>query len=311
MSVSRDGYYENRVFAAGELAASLRRIESALALDPGATKIDFERTLADGTTEQGGIESWDSLDALCDLVAEKTTIAFFLDLPNRITYTILRPLRGVLHLSISAVHSDSLSNSFDVVERELELVRAEDPGVGATGNQGLVDRLQALERSLDQLTSETARRLTRLRFFLSYRFTPRSQATAAQIEHFLGLLGVEVLTASAYEPKGTSKKVRQCLSATLDATVLLVSADGESMWTRDEIAFSLARGLPVVPLVENGAKLEPGLFGDLEYIPFGRGHPGDAFTKLTEAVNYVRARRDLPVAEEDAEQSRIRETHHS
>ena len=104
---------------------------------------------------------------------------------------------------------------------------------------------------------------------------------------FLGLLNVEVDTGATYEPRGISEKVKTKLNQPLDFIVLIVSANGESMWTRDEISYAHGRGIKVIPLVEDGANFSPGLFSDLEYIPYARGHIADAFIKLLEAIRFV------------------------
>ena len=76
----------------------------------------------------------------------------------------------------------------------------------------------------------------------------------------------------------------------MDFLVLLIGQDGESPWTRDEIATARATGVPVIPIVSEGSSFEPGLFGDLEYITIMVGHVGDAFLPLMEAITYIRRR---------------------
>jgi hypothetical protein len=61
----------------------------------------------------------------------------------------------------------------------------------------------------------------------------------------------------------------------LDFIVLLITKHGESTWTRDEIGIAIHKGIALVPLVEKGSSLQPGLFADIEYIEFESGHIGD------------------------------------
>jgi hypothetical protein len=132
----------------------------------------------------------------------------------------------------------------------------------------------------------------RLRAFMSYRFgKPASDEVAPYIQRLLELLDIDVITGRSYEPRPLSAKVADRLVG-LDLLVLIVGADGESAWTRDEIAAARAGGTPVVPLVAAGATFERGLFGDLEYIPFDPAHPGDVAIPLIEAVQYVRRTRE-------------------
>lgn len=135
------------------------------------------------------------------------------------------------------------------------------------------------------MVSSNARRL---RCFLSFRFNDASEFVALRVQQFLTLLDVEVLTGANYEPRQVSEKVLSKLRQPLDLIVLLITRDGESMWTRDEIGTAIHKGVALVPLIEKGAKLEPGLFADIEYVEFEAGHIGDAFLKLLQAVRFVR-----------------------
>jgi hypothetical protein len=130
--------------------------------------------------------------------------------------------------------------------------------------------------------------LVRLRAFLSYRFgTPDTESAAETIRRFLDLLNVEVVTGRGYEPRALHEKVGDRLVG-LDLAVVLVGTDGESLWTRDEIATARSAGAFVIPIVATGATFALGLFGDLEYIPFAPGHIGDALISLLEGVAYIR-----------------------
>ena len=94
---------------------------------------------------------------------------------------------------------------------------------------------------------------------------------AQKLEKFFSLIDVDVITGAGYEPRPIVWKVRERLGTPgLDFVVLLICVSGESMWTRDEITTASSRNVPVIPIVEVGAKFEPGLFGDLEYIPNSR-----------------------------------------
>jgi len=86
-----------------------------------------------------------------------------------------------------------------------------------------------------------------------------------KIQQFLALLDVKVASGASYEPRRVSDKVLSKLSESLDFIVVLISGTGESMWTRDEIASVIGRGVAVIPIVEEGANFAPGLFGDLEH----------------------------------------------
>jgi hypothetical protein len=150
--------------------------------------------------------------------------------------------------------------------------------------------MNELARRIDRLEAPgaiTAR--PRLRAFLSYRFSDEAaQVLAARLQRFLNVLDTDVVSGVEYEPRPVSQKVAGRLSSGIDFVVLIVSSTGESPWTRDEIATANALGVPIVPLVEEGSTMAPGIFGDLEYIQFRPSHIDDCFMALAEAVAYVR-----------------------
>ena len=65
------------------------------------------------------------------------------------------------------------------------------------------------------------------------------------------------------------------------------------MWTRDEIATAIHKDIALVPIVEEGTQLTPGLLADIEFVEFPKGHIGEAFLKLLEAVCFIRAQKQL------------------
>jgi hypothetical protein len=126
------------------------------------------------------------------------------------------------------------------------------------------------------------------RCFLSYRFSEHADKYARELKGFLKTLGIEVVTGERFEPRSISQKVRELLSGDLHFGVLLVTTEGESMWTRDEVNALRSEGKYVIVLVEQGAAFAPGLQADLEWIPFSPGHVSDAFTKLLQGIQFIR-----------------------
>lgn len=148
----------------------------------------------------------------------------------------------------------------------------------------------SLERRLDAVQSLQEEDI-RLRCFLSYRFKDADTRVANDVQRFLELQGVEVLTGSSYEPRRVEDKVHSRLSSALDFVVYLVTASGDSSWLRDEVSEARVTGIPVIPLVEEGVAFEGGLFGNVEYIPFAPGHVGDVWIAFVEALAFIRAGR--------------------
>jgi hypothetical protein len=147
--------------------------------------------------------------------------------------------------------------------------------------EDLSERVAALER-------QASDRPSILTCFLSFQFTGVSVEYARQVRHFLELLDVRVITGQGYEPKPINEKVRERLQESLDFVVVIEVTERKSAWTRDEIARAQQPGVFLIPLVEQGATFDRGIFGDHEYIEFAPGHIGDAFAGLLEGVSYVR-----------------------
>jgi hypothetical protein len=153
-------------------------------------------------------------------------------------------------------------------------------------SEGESERVVELERRVDAVQRIQEENI-RLRVFLSFRFIEPDTSIAQELERFLSLHGVDVVTGQSYEPRRIEEKVRSRLKG-VDCIVYLLTTSGGSVWVRDEIAASLGAGVPVIPIVEEGESFERGLFGDIEWIRFDSGHIGDVWIKLTEALGYLR-----------------------
>lgn len=198
--------------------------------------------------------------------------------------------RPVLFIHVRADHvriqaeADTMSLAKDLVEKAIACL-------GLTPyDPPAQNRVAGLEKRLDAVQA-LQQEDVHLRCFLSFRFDATDEALAAQVERFLRLQGVEVLTGRSYEPRRVEDKVRSRLTQALDFVVYLLTSSGDSSWLRDEIAEARAAQVPVIPLVEEGIKFEQGLFGNVEHIPFAPGHIGDVWISLTEALEFIRATR--------------------
>ena len=178
--------------------------------------------------------------------------------------------------------------------------RLYDPLSGDTDRR-IAEALAPVLKRVEQLEEALLAPSRRLRCFLSYRFTESNELVALKIQQFLTLLNVEVISGATYEPRQVSEKVLSRLREPLDLIILLITSNGESMWTRDEIGTAIHRGIALVPLVEKDAKFEPGLFADVEYVEFAAGHVGDAFLKLLQAVHFVREQKQAKVPSSGAD----------
>lgn len=172
---------------------------------------------------------------------------------------------------------------------DLKVVAVEALGLEPMSVDDNPERVTNLERRLDAV-QRIQEEDVRLRAFLSFRFGEPDSELARDLERFLNLSNIEVVTGQSYEPRRVEDKVRSRLSG-VDFVVYLLTSTGDSAWVRDEIATARASEIPVIPLVEEGIEFDQGLFGNVEWIRFGSGHIGDVWIRLTEAIKYIRAGR--------------------
>jgi hypothetical protein len=280
------------VFDAGELAKAVELLVQILGPSKHST-ITLVEYLSDGSSHQRHI-SIRELETVCDLATQNVRIFLSYDQESiMIRLSANYEDEGEYEIYISAASAQTLTAIRESLENSLKLEeppeRTEEQDPIALSINKLVgetmgpvyDRLEALEEKILSASR-------RLRCFLSYRFNDNTEVLSLRVQQFLAALDVEVLTGASYEPRQVSEKVLSRLREPLDFVVLLITSDGESMWTRDEIGAAIHKGIALVPIVQKGSRLQPGLFADVEYIEFETDHIGDAFLKLLQAVRFVR-----------------------
>jgi hypothetical protein len=282
MPISRSQSFVPKVLPAGKLRTAIARAFEASGREP-PVKLTISRKLPDGSESKQDVDPA-RLDEVCDLRE-----------PGLSVTTSSGPLGSWYYLGVHGGESSASVNAeapdgagteslIETFLREAELDKPQPPSIDAGTDEATFQVEVSTPRVLTPLP-------TRLRSFVSYRLGPENESIALYVERLLGVLDVEVVTARSYEPRSIASKVTDRLRG-IDLVVLIVGSDGESAWTRDEIATARASSASVVPLVVTGSTFEPGLFGDLEYIRFEPGHPGDAAVPLTEAIAFIRRTKD-------------------
>lgn len=311
MSVSKTLYFRAKEFAAGELGPAAERVCSRVFCHEYSVSATLYRTLGDGTRQSQSTTDTQILSTVCNL--ERENISFSLTfairsdsnviIGNYLSADVSADAGGILAVRVSADSVDHLREFSRAFEEELRLELTSNPvtemieRAKAEENKilseigKLAERVESLER--DRSASH------QLTCFLSFRFEGRSVDYGRMVKQFLELLGVRVITGQGYEPMPVNEKVRSRLAENLDVIVVIEVADGKSSWTRDEMARAQNPGVFLIPLVENGATFDAGIFGDHEYIRFAEGHVSDAFIGLIEGIQYV-GRVRAPAVRDDA-----------
>lgn len=281
-------FYAHRVFAVGELEKAVSALLRKLELKDFS--INVTDVLPDGTHLKRKV-SLEELEAVCDPARE--TVYVYVHGEKDVAIILEGSADGNYRLYISVATGQLLNSIREHLEQALSLESPPEPPKEADPVAVSIDKLVTeiigpLRSRLESLEQKVLLGSRRLRCFLSFRFTNANELLALRVQQFLAALDVEVLTGASYEPRQVSDKVLSKLREPLDFVVILITSDGESMWTRDEIGTAIHKGIALVPIVQKGAHLEPGLFADVEYIEFECEHIGDAFLKLLQAVRFVR-----------------------
>jgi hypothetical protein len=287
MAISRTQDYVPTTLKAGVLATAIRTAFESLGLEP-PSQFSVTEHLKDGSQSDQTLDVA-GLDRFCDLTDRNLSVRASGGPSGPQTWHYLAVNGG--REGAASVHvqapdgsrAEALIDSF-LTSAGLARYEAPPPDPVVEGSSPTAEDVRSPAQGESRV---------RLRAFLSFRFGAGDNNTVAQyVERLLTLLDVDVITGRGYEPRALGAKVADRLAG-IDLVVLLIGADGESAWTRDEIATARATGTPVVPLVASGSKFEPGIFGDLEYIPFEIAHPGDVSVALIEAIQYVHRTRDI------------------
>jgi hypothetical protein len=280
MSFSRSRSFTYEIFEAGLLAKAM---ESIVGDTTQHIEIKDFQNLSDGGRAIHTLTSPSELYAICDMVGHFIYVLIRASSGNYQTIQI-REGNGSIEVDVSADTPDDMRKMLDLLIKGLDLKEASDEVLAkkrGPSQKELSERLAVLERVV--LGPNRT-----LRCFLSYRFTPENEDPARKLKDFLTLLGIDVVTGTTYEPRPVSQKVMERLKDDIDFVVLLIGQDGESLWTRDEIASAKHQTIPLIPIVEDGAGFSSGLFGDLEHVSYAKGHIGNSFFKVLEAVKYIR-----------------------
>lgn len=284
MSFTKYTEYEYKIFEPGQLLEALKK--AMLLFDPELADFKFDITLVhDQVGEQRKIFSEDDLKPVCDLNDNFTVISPKLK-DNFERMLAIYPRDHFIQLLVKAPDSILLNEARKIISETLGWKEFDH---AALQLNSLPNQLQKLENRIQALENTIRPANRRLKCFLSYRFNKRTGEYAAELTRFLELVEIEVVSGAGYEPRRITDKVKAKLGKSIDFVVYLVTKEGESAWTRDELASSFGKGYYLIPLVETGADFQAGMLGDWEYINFEEGHVGDAFNRILEAIRFIKA----------------------
>ena len=291
MTFSKSLHFVPREFELGELK---RCFQTALkeVFPPDATvHIRICNTLQDGTRHAAESKDFNELSKVCDLSVQgsQIQIAFYARQDSYKTgfdaMVVMSIPSGDIVMDFMAETSDCLTALIGSVEDVLRLQKSEKDSIPSPPS--FWDDLDMLQQRVAVLEKARDAQSQRLTCFLSLRFEEKSRAHAEKIKKLLALLNVGVITGEGYEPKTIQAKVSGRLDQGIDFHIMLITANGQSTWQRDEMARTQGTKAFLILLLEEGAEFEKGIYGDHEFIPFPKGRIAEAFLPLLEGIRYI------------------------
>ena len=273
-----------RKFELGELSTVIRDVSKYFDVDP--VNIDIN---AHYYTEEGNESKKlkiNEIGEICELGKDPDSVVWGFHDKDHLWHSL--SIKGSID-SLTVVlwmqTAEEAANIISLLEKKLNLEKFIEKELEEDKNEIIPSNYP------NNITKEKEQRYLdnneNLRCFISYRFNPKSKALVLELTRFLELLNVDVITGLGYEPRKVSEKVLSRLE-NIDFAIYLITDEGESTWIRDELAVSIGKGYNIIPLVENNAKMENGILGDWEYVPYETNHIGDTFISLIEAINFIR-----------------------
>lgn len=288
MSIRRSQTYVNKDFGLSLLANTFKKVFEELSIPLDALSITANYDLGSAGEEQKDI-SFSELENISKIGGYiKSVSVSFLERKEdfgRHNSIILHTVRGILLLNCTLEKASFSNPIFEIFESNLNLEKGEPEKVET------IDIFK-LETRVANLESEMSKKSEASSCFLSYRFNEQSKPLAFELSKFLDLLGIKVISGMGCEPRRVTEKVMSRLKNQHDFFIYLITSEGESTWTRDELAYAFATELPVILLVEKGASVGKGLLGDWEYIEFERSHIGDTYIAILEATKFIKSQKE-------------------
>ncbi|MCX6566898.1 MAG: hypothetical protein NTW38_10855 [Candidatus Aminicenantes bacterium] len=291
MTISLSRYYEFVTFEIGVIARSMKEVLGLFSLNP--SELEFKAEYFHHGALEERLLSFADLGLVCSFEGSPADVRLgFFDGNKQWHHVIMGADQGLFSIRVSAPSPETSDKIYEILERGLSLTRVQKP-------PNIGEKISGIEIRLSELERQFFAAQNKLACFLSYRFSDKSKVYALELSRFLELAGVEVTSGAEYEPRRVSDKVRALLDKPMDFIVYLITSEGESMWTRDELGTAVAKGHTPVLLVEAGAKVESGILGDLEFLKFQPNHVSDCFIGIMEAIRFFRREKQSPSIQGD------------
>src|SRR5687767_2742023 len=203
MSITQHKYFKPTIFRVGVLMETFDYLFKTYQ-DPTSNVyfFDLQKFQEDGTLTSNKITAKDLRD-ICSFHGHVLSMVVINAKQSSVAVEITGKSDHT-EIELRVDDPNTLRSVWDHLVTNLSLEETEEAPTSTS--KALAAIIAMLENRLKVLEA-AANRADHLRCFLSYRFTPASEAIALNIQRFLTLLDVEVTTGAAYEPRRISDKV--------------------------------------------------------------------------------------------------------
>ena len=278
--------FKIKKFKFGDIVKAFENVFSTFSCNPDL--MTFRVSVQNGELEGSKEVSLDDLYSIinldensqyisCSYSFDDTTI-----IEKEFESIMLLFLESSYHLCIEANKSEAIYKIHEIFVNQLALEE-----YIPEKQESVFEKLVRLENRLSLIEENIALNKRKLTCFISLRFDDKSKSYLQQLEKFLKLLNINVVTGLPYEPRKVSEKVISKLNK-IDFVIYLIAAESESLWTRDELVLGSQKTCYAISLVEKGSKFTGEIFSDLEYIEFETDRIESAFIKLLEGINFIK-----------------------
>jgi hypothetical protein len=152
-------------------------------------------------------------------------------------------------------------------------------------------KIVTINRKLDEMLKQ---KKNVKKVFVSMRFDEHSKRVAFELNRFLSLLNLEMITGMGVEPRSISEKVKERIGTDIDLFLILLTKSGSSDWINQEIGYAKGKDLHLLVLKEkNVDKTIAGMLADNERIEFTK--ISETFIGILEAIQYLENSKAAPL----------------
>lgn len=244
--------YLNKTFKIGTIAESYKQIFQIC--ECNYKDINFSLSTKNGEIESSKTINLDDLHTIIELNKNNYSLHcsynFGSTSEKKFEHILILVLDNILNISIESEKAEILLSIHEILIKQLELKE-----YIYKPEESINSKVERIENRLALIEEKIIDKNKNISCFISMRFDDKSKKYLQNLEKFLTLLIITIVTGLSYEPRKVSEKVISKLDQNIDFVLYLITNENESFWTRDELVYGSQKGYFVIPLVEKGEKI--------------------------------------------------------